>query len=72
MNHDYRNHPLPNQRSECSSVRLRLDGKKPGGRLQPSRIHETMKLQISFTTRDEVDAEALDWLKKAYDQDCKS
>ena len=51
---------------------LRLDGKKPGGRLHPSRIHETMKLQISFTKREEVDAEALRWLKKAYDQNCNS
>jgi hypothetical protein len=29
-----------------------------------------MKLQISFTALDEVDAEALGWLKKAYDQNC--
>ena len=27
-----------------------------------------MKLQISFTTLDDVDAEALGWLKKAYEQ----
>jgi Domain of unknown function (DUF5655) len=47
---------------------LRLDGEKPVGRLQPSKIHETMRLQISFTTRDEVDSEALDWLQRAYDQ----
>src|SRR5215510_12682294 len=47
---------------------LRLDGEKPGGRLQPSKIHETMRLQISFTTRDEVDSEALDWLQRAYDR----
>jgi uncharacterized protein DUF5655 len=47
---------------------LRLDGEKPGGRLQPSKIHETMRLQISFTSRDEVDSEALDWLQRAYDQ----
>jgi hypothetical protein len=47
---------------------LRLDGVKPGGRLQPSKIHETMRLQISFTTRDEVDSEAQDWLQRAYDQ----
>lgn len=46
---------------------LRIDGEKPGGRLQPSKIHETMRLQISFTTRDEVDSEALDWLQRAYD-----
>jgi Domain of unknown function (DUF5655) len=49
---------------------LRLDGQKPGGRLQPSKIHETMRLQISFTTRDEVDSEALDWLQRAYDRSC--
>src|SRR5262247_4630336 len=47
---------------------LRLEGQKPVGRLQPSRIHETMQLHISFTTRDEVDSEALDWLQRAYDQ----
>jgi Domain of unknown function (DUF5655) len=49
---------------------LRLDGQKPAGRLQLSKIHETMRLQISFTTRDEVDSEALDWLQRAYDQSC--
>jgi hypothetical protein len=49
---------------------LRIDGEKPGGRLQPSS-HETMKLQISFTTLREVDAEAMGWLKKAYDQNRK-
>src|SRR5262245_1536022 len=30
-------------------LRLRIDGEKPGRRLQPSS-HDTMKLQISFTT----------------------
>ena len=47
---------------------LRIDGKKPGGRLQPSKIHETMKLQISLTSPDDVDAEVLASLKKAYEQ----
>jgi len=47
---------------------LRLDGTKPHGRLLPSRMHETMKLQISFTKLEEVDADALRWLKKAYDR----
>jgi hypothetical protein len=51
---------------------LRLDGMKPGGRLQQSRIHDTMKRQISFTKLEEVDAEALSWLKKAYDVNCGS
>jgi hypothetical protein len=49
---------------------LRLEGQEPGGRLQPSKIHETMKLQISFAARDEVDSETLDWLQKAYSQNC--
>jgi hypothetical protein len=47
---------------------LRLDGQKPGGRLRPSRIHQTMKLQISLTGPDEVDAEVLGWLKRAFEQ----
>jgi hypothetical protein len=49
---------------------LRLEGTKPGGRLQPSKIHETMQLQISFTKLEELDVGALRWLKKAYDQSC--
>ena len=49
---------------------LRLEGQKPGGRLQPSKIHETMQLQISLTAREEVDSEVLSWLQQAYDQNC--
>jgi hypothetical protein len=47
---------------------LRLEGLEPGGRLLPSKIHETMPLQISLTSPDEVDAEVLGWLQQAYDQ----
>ena len=47
---------------------LRLEELEPGGRLQPCTIHESTPLQISFTSLDEVDAEALSWLKQAYDQ----
>ena len=47
---------------------LRLEGQPPGGRLQPSKIHETMPLQISLTTLDDVDSELLEWLQRAYDQ----
>ncbi len=47
---------------------LRLEGQKSGGRLQPSRIHASTPLQVSLTTPDDVDAEVLDWLQKAYDQ----
>jgi hypothetical protein len=49
---------------------LRLERQKPGGRLLPSKIHETMPLQISLTSLDEVDSEVLDWLQQAYDQNC--
>ena len=47
---------------------LRLDGQAPGGRLLPSKINATMQVQISFSSLDEVDTEALDWLKQAYEQ----
>lgn len=47
---------------------LRLAGQQPGGRLQPSTIHETMQLQISLTSLDQVDAEVLSWLRQAYDE----
>lgn len=49
---------------------LRLEGQKPGGLLQPSKIHETMKLQISLTSVEQVDAEVLRWLRQAYDENC--
>jgi hypothetical protein len=51
-------------------VGLRMEGTSPIGRLQPSRIHETMKLQINFTKPEEVDAEARRWLEKAYRENC--
>ena len=49
---------------------LRLEKQKPGGRLQASKIHETMPLQISLTSSAEVDSEVLDWLQRAYEQNC--
>jgi hypothetical protein len=49
---------------------LRLERQRPGGRLQPSKIHETMPLQISLTRPEEVDAEVLSWLQQAYEQNC--
>ena len=47
---------------------LRLAGHKPGGRLQPSKIHETTPLQISLASVDDVDTDVLNWLQEAYDQ----
>ena len=47
---------------------LRLEGQKLIGRLEPSKIQETMRFQISLSSPEEVDSEVLDWLRKAYDQ----
>ncbi len=47
---------------------LRLEGHKPAGRLQPSKIHETTRLQISLTSVDDIDSEVLNWLQEAYNQ----
>ena len=47
---------------------LRLEGQKPSGRLRPSKIHETMSLQISLASVDDIDPEVLNWLQAAYDQ----
>ena len=49
---------------------LRLEGQQPGGRLLPSKIHETMPLQISLSALGEVDTEVLGWLQQAYHQNC--
>jgi hypothetical protein len=47
---------------------LRLDGQKPVGRLVPSKIHDTMRLQITVAGVAEVDADLRAWLKRAYAQ----
>ena len=46
---------------------LRLEGQKAGGRLKPSKIHETMPVQIGLNGLKDVDAEVLQWLRKAYE-----
>ena len=46
---------------------LRIDGQEPGGRLKPSKIQETMRLQIGLSSLEEIDAEVLGWLQIAYD-----
>lgn len=45
---------------------LRLDGQPAAGRLRPSQIHETMRLQISLTSRTQIDSEVRNWLRRAY------
>jgi hypothetical protein len=49
--------------SACvSKVRSQRDA------LRHSKLHENMKLEIRFTTTDEVDPEVWGWLQKAYEQ----
>ena len=45
---------------------FRLQNLEPSGRLQLSRLHHTMHLQVVLATRDEVDAEVQGWLARAY------
>jgi hypothetical protein len=47
---------------------LRLQGLQPRGRLKPSRIHETMPLQVSLTELKDLNQEVLKWLRKAYEE----
>ena len=47
---------------------LRLERQKPSGRLRRSGIHESTPVQIGLTTVEDVDAEVLELLQKAYDQ----
>jgi hypothetical protein len=47
---------------------LRLEGRRPGGRLQPSTIHETMRLQVGLTAPNDVNAEVRQWLQQAYEE----
>lgn len=51
-------------------VGLRIEGQKPFGRLQRSTIHETMKVQVCLSSVEEIDAEVLSWLRRAYDENC--
>jgi Domain of unknown function (DUF5655) len=47
---------------------LRLEGVKPRGRLQPSKIQETMQVQVGLTSREQVDSQVLAWLRRAYEE----
>jgi len=47
---------------------LRLMAAKPNGRLLPGKIHETMPVQLAFSSVGDLDQEALRWLRAAYDE----
>jgi|SRR5581483_4124008 len=48
---------------------LRLDGQEPAGRLLPARSlgGDRMRLRIALSGPEDVDAEVLDWLRRAYE-----
>lgn len=48
-------------------VALRLDGRKPGGRLHLSKVHDTMPVELRFTSAKEIDREAIAILREAYE-----
>jgi len=45
---------------------LRLEGQQPGGRLKPSTLHPTMRLQVGLTSDAEVDTQLMHLLRRAY------
>jgi hypothetical protein len=45
---------------------LRLERSRPRGRLQPSRMHETMPVQVSLTESKDVDDAVIGWIRAAY------
>ena len=47
---------------------LRLQGHKPGPRLQRSRLHESTPLQVGLTSVEDIDGEVLGWLQESYEQ----
>ncbi|HEX2476005.1 MAG TPA: DUF5655 domain-containing protein [Lacipirellulaceae bacterium] len=47
---------------------LRLEESKPRGRLKPSKIHETMPVQVSLKELKDLDEEVIKWLHKAYEE----
>ena len=49
---------------------LRLEGLQPRGRLKASRIHETMPVQVSLSDVKDLDPQVLNWLRKAYEENC--
>lgn len=47
---------------------LRLERRKPVGRLRLAGIHEAMRLRIPLATPEDVDGEVIGWLRRAYEE----
>jgi hypothetical protein len=45
---------------------LRLESCQVGGRLETSRIHHTMRVQIALANPEDVDAEVQSWIERAF------
>lgn len=48
------------------TLALRIEGQSPIGRLVPSKIHPTMRLQVNLASPSEFDDEVYTWLERAY------
>jgi len=59
--------PLRNQ----VDLGLRLEQCEPVGRIEPSRIHHTMRVQIGLTSPQDVDPEVRHLLAQAFLENCK-
>ena len=49
-------------------VALRLDGRKPGGLLERSTVHDDMPVQLSFAAPKDVTTKAVAVLREAYEE----
>lgn len=49
------------------AMALRLD-ERPGGRLDRSKVHDSMPVQITLRSPRDLDAEALRWVRQALDE----
>lgn len=49
-------------------IALRLEGRRPGGRLQRSRVHDEMPVEIAIENVKQIDAEAIALLREAYEE----
>ena len=49
-------------------IALRLDGRKPGGRLQRSRVHDQMPVEIAIENVKQIDAEVIALMREAYEE----
>ena len=48
-------------------VALRLEGRRPGGRLQKSRVHDEMPVELAFEKPSDVDSQTLALIREAYE-----